>query len=48
MEGTVIVALAIGIPVVLFPAAWVWYLVIGGTFAAVKEARVRRAATTTR
>jgi len=47
MEGTVIAALVIGIPVILFPAAFVWYLSLGGIFAAVKEARARRAAATT-
>lgn len=41
MEGQVIVALAIAIPVVLFPAAFVWYLNIGEVLQAVKEARAR-------
>jgi hypothetical protein len=42
MEGQVVVALAIAIPVILFPAAFVWYLNIGGVFQAVKEARTRK------
>jgi hypothetical protein len=44
MEGQVIVALAIAIPVILFPAAFVWYLNIGGVFQAVREARTRKVA----
>ena len=42
MELTQIVALAIAIPVVLFPAAFVWYLNIGGIVHAVREARTAR------
>ena len=44
MEWQTIVALVVAIPVILFPAAFVWYLNIGGIVAAVKEARVRKAA----
>ena len=44
MQWQVIVALVIAIPVVLFPAAFVWYLNIGGIFQAVKEARARKVA----
>jgi hypothetical protein len=44
MEWQVIVALVIAIPVILFPAAFVWYLNIGGIVNAVKEARARKAA----
>ena len=43
MEGTMIVALVLAIPVVLFPAAYVWYLNIGGIVQAVREARAARA-----
>ena len=43
MEGTMIVALVLAIPVVLFPAAFVWYLNIGGMVKAVREARAARA-----
>ncbi|MFC2042056.1 hypothetical protein ACFLTV_00980 [Chloroflexota bacterium] len=39
MEGTIIVALALAIPVILFPVAFVWYLNIGGIVHAVREAR---------
>jgi hypothetical protein len=44
MEAAMIIGLAIAIPVILFPAAFVWYLNIGGIGAAVREARARRAA----
>jgi hypothetical protein len=42
MEGPVVVVLAIAIPVILFPAAFVWYLNLGGVFAAVRVARARK------
>jgi hypothetical protein len=44
MEWQIIVALVIAIPVILFPVAFVWYLNIGGIYAAVREARAKRAA----
>jgi hypothetical protein len=44
MQWELIVALVIAIPVILFPAAFVWYLNIGGVYAAIKEARAKRAA----
>jgi hypothetical protein len=44
MQWEFIVALVIAIPIILFPAAFVWYLNVGGIYAAVKEARARRAA----
>ncbi|MDO9333749.1 MAG: hypothetical protein Q7T57_04420 [Dehalococcoidales bacterium] len=44
MSIQVIIALAIAIPIILFPAAFVWYLNIGGVFASVKEARAARKA----
>ena len=37
-----IVALVLAIPVVLFPAAFVWYLNIGGIVHAVREAKAAR------
>ena len=43
MEGTMIVALVLAIPVVLFPAAFVWYLNIGGIVQAVREATAAHA-----
>ena len=42
MEWQIIVALVIAIPVVLFPAALVWYLNIGGIVAAVRKAMAAR------
>jgi len=42
MEWQVVVALALAIPVIVFPAAFVWYLNIGGIVHAVKEARAVR------
>ena len=43
MEVTLIVALVLAIPVILFPAAFVWYLNIGGIVAAVREVKAARA-----
>ena len=42
MEVTLIVALVLAIPVILFPAAFVWYLNIGGIVTAVREAKAAR------
>ena len=44
MQWELVLALAVAIPVILFPAAFVWYLNIGGIYAAIKEAREKRAA----
>jgi len=44
MQWEFVIALVIAIPIILFPAAFVWYLNIGGIYAAVKEALERRAA----
>ena len=44
MEWQIVVVLVIAIPIILFPAAFVWYLNIGGIYAAIKEARARRVA----
>jgi len=44
MQWELIVALVIAIPIILFPAAFVWYLNMGGIYAAIKEVRERRAA----
>ena len=43
MNWAFLVALVVAIPIVLFPAALVWYLNIGGIGAAVRRARARRA-----
>jgi len=44
MEWQFVVALLIAVPLILLPVALTWYLNVGGVFAAVKEARKRRAA----
>ena len=44
MQLEFIVALVIAIPIILFPAAFIWYLNIGGIYTAIKEARERRVA----
>jgi len=44
MQWEFVVALVIAIPIILFPAAFVWYLNVGGIYAAIKEARARRVA----
>lgn len=36
MEWTVIVALVIAIPIILFPVAYVGYLTVGGALAAIR------------
>ncbi len=45
MEWQIVVALAVAIPIILFPAAFVWYLSIAGAYAAIKEAREKKRAT---
>jgi hypothetical protein len=42
MQWELIVALVVAIPIILFPAAFVWFLNLGGIYAAVKEARARK------
>ena len=42
MEWQIIVALAVAVPVVLFPAALVWYINIGGIVQAAREARAAK------
>ena len=44
MEWYIILVLVLGIPVILFPAAYVWYLNVGGIYALIKEAREKKAA----
>ncbi len=44
MEWQFIEALVVIIPVILLPVAFVWYLNLGGLYAAVREARAKRAA----
>jgi hypothetical protein len=42
MQWELIVALVVAIPVILFPAAFVWYLNIGGIVQAVREAKAAK------
>ena len=42
MEGHVIVALALAIPIILLPVALVWYINIGGVTEAIREAKTRK------
>jgi len=44
MQWEFIVALIIAIPLILFPAAFIWYLNVGGIYEAVKRLARRRAA----
>jgi hypothetical protein len=37
MEWQLVLALVLGIPVILFPAAYVWHLNIGGALSPVRE-----------
>ena len=42
MQWEFIVALVIAIPIILFPAAFVWYLNIGSIFSHAREAARKR------
>ncbi len=42
MQWQLIVALVVAVPVILFPAAYVWYINIGGVVQAVREAKAAR------
>ncbi len=44
MEWQVILALVLAIPIMLIPVALIWYINIGGIYAAIKDARERRTA----
>lgn len=44
MQWEFVIALAVAIPVILFPAALVWYINVGGLYAAIKRSREKRAA----
>ena len=43
MDMEAIIALIIAVPVILFPAAFVWHLNIGGVIDALKRAKEKRA-----
>ena len=40
-----IVALVLAIPIILFPAAFIWYMNVGGIIHAMKEAKAKKLAT---
>ena len=44
MKWEFVIALLIAIPVILFPAAYIWYINIGGVYAAIREAKAKRLA----
>jgi len=44
MQWEFVVALVIAIPIILFPAAFIWYLNIGGIYHAIQDARQKRKA----
>ena len=44
MEWQIILALVLAIPVILFPAAFAWYLNVSGIFTVIRETRKRRIA----
>ena len=44
MEWQLVAALVVAVPVILFPAAFVWNMNIGGIIAHIREARQKRAA----
>ncbi len=44
MTAVTIVALALAIPIMLIPVALVWYINVGGIYAAIKETREKRLA----
>jgi hypothetical protein len=44
MRWEIIVALVVAIPVILFPAAFVWYLNGEGVVKAIREARAKKLA----
>lgn len=48
MEWQFIVALIVAIPVILFPAAFVWYLNLGGLMQSMKQRRAAREAKQTK
>ena len=44
MEWLVVLALAVAILVMLFPAAFVWFICIGGIYAAIRGEKAARSA----
>ena len=44
MQWEFVVALVVAIPLILFPAAFIWYVNVGGLYTMLKERRKRKAA----
>jgi hypothetical protein len=44
MNWELAIALVIAIPIILFPAAYVWYLNIGGIYKSIQKAKNKRTA----
>ena len=44
MNGQLVMALVIAIPIILIPAAFIWYLNISGIYTVIRETRKRRIA----
>jgi preprotein translocase subunit YajC len=44
MQWEFIVALVVAIPIILFPAAFIWYVNIGGLYTMIRERRKKKAA----
>ena len=42
MEWQIIVALVIAVPIILFPAAFVWYVNISGLYQVMRDVRERQ------
>jgi hypothetical protein len=42
MEWQFIVALILGVPIILFPVAFAWFLNIGSIYVALRKARAKR------
>lgn len=43
MNAAMLIVLIIAVPVVLFPAAFIWYLNFGGILQAIRQTRARKA-----
>jgi len=44
MQWEFIVALVVAIPIILFPAAFIWYVNVGGLYSMLRERRKKKAA----
>lgn len=42
MKWELVIAVIIAVPIILFPAAYVWYTNVGGVFSAIKDAMTKR------